>query len=313
MRKYDNQIASVATILIILCFSLVFSSVVITYFLTQMNNNSCVVPSIGLPLSLSSYSQSQNFANGQFNMSTLARTGSNNWVLVPNVGYQLIISTIQPLNYFYIQNIEPDSSGIIVNNYVINNTGQNWYSIVLSGNGGMSNNEVLVMNDGFHIPNFLFSGVRLGDNDFIPYPNAAKVVNANIQTQFHDCSLYASDCDAYVTFTFNGQPFTSHKVNKDSTISVLGVPLTNSMYYGGLCGYTGGLVFNYFSTLNTIQQTQSNNVLSLISSFVSTMLLIAGWTLPDCALPLTLNLILIKTQLAGIIICLVVILRGATG
>jgi hypothetical protein len=313
MKKYDNEAASVATILIILCFSLVFSSLAITYFLSQMHNSSCIVPSINLPSELPSYSNVQNFANGQYNISTLARTGSNSWVYISSIGYQLTVSTIQPLNYFYIQNIQPDSNNMITNSYLINNTGKNWYSIVLVGNAGLSNNELIIRNDGFHIPSFLYSGIPYGDNDFIPYPNADKVVTANIQTTLHDCSAFDNSCDAYVTFSFNGQTFTSHKINKDSTISILGIPLTSGTYYAGLCGYSAGLVFNYFSSVNTIAQTSNTNVLSIISSFITTMLIVAGWTLPECALPLVVNAILIKTQIAGIIICIVVILRGATG
>jgi len=313
---YKNDSGSVATILILLLFSLTFSCAAITYFAPQINPT-CSVGLFDLPTSLNSYSSTQNFQNGQYNISTLARTGSNNWVYVPNVGFQLIMSTVQPINYFYIQNIQPDSSRTIINTYVINNTPKTSYSIVLVGNAGTSSNEIIVENDGFHIPAYLYSGTYFGEKDFIPYAGAAQIQTANIQTTFQDCSAFDSSCVPKLTFTFNGDSFSSTKLNSDSTISILGVPLTGGTYYGGIAGVSGilsnGLVFQYFSSGNTINTNSGGNILSSLASFISSMLLIAGWTVPDCMLPVLANLVLIKTQVTGIIVCVAVLLRGATG
>jgi hypothetical protein len=293
-----------AGLLIALIFSLIFSSVSIAYFVTEMGINANI-PQIVLPNELKSYNSEQDFLNGTFDIGTLTKVSSATWTYIEKVGYVLTGHSMGGENYFYIMNINPDSTKTITNNYKINNSPLNDYSIVIKGNSGISNNEIIVRSDGFHIPTYFITGSYFGERDFIPYPNANKLQNVLIQTIYHEKSFGGTE-DSTLTFKFNGNTYQT-TMNKDDTFLFFG----GTQFYGGVNSKSLGFTLEYFKTGNTISGTgEQKDALSMIADFIQTVLLILFWNLPESVLPLTLNILLIKTQLFGILTCIVVILRG---
>ena len=304
VNKMSSNFA--AGLLIALIFSLIFSSVTIAYFAKEMNMG-ITIQGIALPQELRSYNSEQDFMNGTYDIATLNKISSATWTYVNDVGIILTGLSIGGLNnYMYIMNINKDATGDIINNYRINNTPLNDYVIVIKGNAGISNNEIIVKQDGFHIPTFMlgFDGYA-GERAFIPYPNANKIQKVTIQTIYHE-EKFGSANDATLKFTFNGEQFLT-TMNKEDTFLFFG----GTQYYGGVNSGSLDFTLEYFKTNNEIKGTGvQRDALSQIADFIYTVLLILTWTLPEEILPLTLNLLLIKTQLFGILTCIIVLIRG---
>lgn len=295
-----------AGLLIALIFSLIFSSVSIAYFVKEMNLNEDI-PQIALPEELRSYNSEQDFMNGTFDIGTLNHISSATWEYVNGIGYSLTGLSIGGLNnYMYIMNINKDASGDIINNYRINNSPLNDYVIVIKGNAGISNNEIIVKSDGFHIPTFMLGfDSYAGERAFIPYPNANRFQRVTIQTIYHE-EKFGSANDATLKFTFNGDKFET-TMNKEDTFLFFG----GTQYYGGVNSGSLGYTLEYFKTNNEIKGTGvQRDALSQIADFIYVVLAILVWNLPESVLPLTLNILLIKTQLFGILTCIVIIIRG---
>ena len=302
--------ASTAGLTIALVLSLFCTATVITYFVNEMNIDA-EIEGIVLPGATTTYNSEQNFSSGTYDLETLSKSGSSAWVYSQNVGLVYKGGLSSDEAYLYIDNINPTSQGIITNTYIVNNSVMEDYTIVLKGQAGISNNEIRVESDGFHIPDFTILGGYTGyDNDFIPYPNANKVTTANIVTNYYDTSrgiAITSANPSTVTFTFNGQQFYSDKLNKEE--SFLGMQGTNR--YGGIGTKNYGTTLQYFKSGNQIAGESENiDPLSNIASFLSTMITIIAWTLPETVLPLTINILLIKTQVAALAICFFAWVRG---
>lgn len=296
----------VGGLLVALIFSLIFSSVTIAYFVQEMNINEDI-QQIALPEELRSYNSEQDFMNGTFDIETLNKVSSATWGYYNKIGYVLTGYSVGGLNnYLYIMNINKDATGDIINNYRINNSPLNDYVIVIKGNSGISNNEIIVKSDGFHIPTFMlgFDGYA-GERAFIPYPNANRFQRVTIQTIYHE-EKFGSANDATLKFTFNGDKFET-TMNKEDTFLFFG----GTQYYGGVNSGSLGYTLEYFKTNNEIKGTGvQKDALTQIADFIYTVLAILVWTLPESVLPLTLNILLIKTQLFGVLVCVVLIIRG---
>ena len=302
--------ASTAGLTIALVLSLFCTATIITYFVNEMNIDA-EIEGIVLPGAVATYNSEQNFSSGTYDLETLSRSGSSAWIYSQNVGLVYKGGLSPDEAYLYIDNINPTSQGIITNTYIVNNSIMEDYTIVLKGQAGISNNEIRVESDGFHIPDFTILGTYTGyDNDFIPYPNANKVTTANIVTNYYDTSrgiAITSANPSTVTFTFNGQQFYSNKLNKEE--SFLGQQGTNR--YGGIGTKNYGTTLQYFKSGNQIAgESENTDPLSNIATFLSTMITIIAWTLPETVLPLTINILLIKTQVAALAICFFAWIRG---
>lgn len=305
--------ASIAQVLLALIFSLLFSSMALSYFVTEMHLSGNV-PQIELPESLRSYNAEQNFASGTYDLGVLKHSGSSEWHYYENLGLTLI-KTSGDTSYLYFDYVIPSASHSITNYYTINNTGAGEYSIVLVGKDGLSCNEVIVKADGFHIPRFSVIGIYDGsDKDFIPYPNPTAIQDVNIKTEFTEgyknCPFMSvCEIERYpsLTFTFNDYSFTTDKLNIAENTGI-------NKYYAGVAGWTTGLTIHDYKTDNVVSGAEktSNDPLAYVSSFIDTMLKIVLWNLPENMLPSIVNILLIKTQLFGILICVVLIIRGVS-
>lgn len=294
-----------AGLLIALIFSVVFSSVSIAYFVSEMGINANI-PQIVLPQELKSYNSEQNFLNGTYDIGTITKISTATWSYVEKVGYVLTGFSLGGVNnYMYIMNINKDTTNIITNNYQINNSPLADYSIVIKGNSGLSNNEIIVKSDGFHIPMYFITGDYFGERAFIPYVNANRFQKVLIQTIYKE-KKFTDSGDSTLDFTFNGQKF-STTMNKDDTLPFTG----GTQFYGGVNSMSLGFTLESFNSANTISGSgEQKDVLSKIADFIVTVLAILLWNLPESVLPLTLNLLFIKTQLFGILTCIIIIIRG---
>lgn len=290
-----------------LSISLFMTALLISYFLVSAYGINYDA-GLTMPNSLPSYSSEQNFANGTYDISTLSKTGYVNWSYFPSIGMMLMGLGAQE-NYLLIDNIILPDSKIITNKYEINNTVQSNYKIVLRYTGGADNLDILVKNDGFHLPSYLVAGVQQGDLDFISYPNANKISRVSFTTEFHEGGeAGSSGAYPYAIFSFNGQTFQTKPLKR--TISFFGL---FQKYYGGVTSDKAGFVFDYFETAGTIAGSGAygaDNPLTMISSLLKTMLVVIVWSVPPQYLPIILNLILIKTQALALLIGIVVLIRG---
>lgn len=293
----------VATMLI----SLFISSFFISYFAINMYGYD-LKNTIDLPNSIESYSSEQNFITGAYNASTLDKTGNTGWTYYKNVG--MVLTTLGALtNYFLIDNINVASDNTVTNYYVINNSVKSDYTIVLRYTGGYDTNEIEVKSDGFHVPYYYPVGnIRIGDNQFIPLAEANKYTDVVIQTNYYDGDKNTKT-KATCIMIFNGVTYEFNNMFwKDKGES----EFYGSIFYGGVKSETLGFAFKSFKTDSIIAGSGSNDSgsIAMIASLIKTMLALVVWGLPEQIMPLTLQLLLIRTQEAVLLIGIAGFIRG---
>lgn len=290
-------------IIIALFCSLFISSAIIAWFVLQIYG--ATISGVSLPSGLETFSSNQNFVNGSYDTSTLKILLPSSWKYENGVGVIKQGSTnvgtigLNPNDYFAIMNIQPNN-GIITNYYTINNAPKNDFGFVFR-HFGNSGRNVIVKSDGYHIYwNLPYSEYPTADEVFVASPNANQITQGNFKTVYDDnkntISLYKD----------NVLIITDDKIPADDGKGVFGA------YYGGvICPYDGFIIEN-FRTDNIIQNSgeASKDPILLTWSLVQTLLQIMFWNIDEKYLPLLLNLLLIKTQLAGLLIAIAAFLRG---
>ena len=260
---------------------------------------------LSLPAELPSYSSQQNFQSGSYDVRTFSLTGHPNWSYVNGSGLMLI-NTGGDGNYFLINNIILPENKIIVNKYEINNSVQQDYSVIIRYTGSQDNLILLVSSEGFRFPRYsIIPGIIEGEWEFIPYKDANKIPYVSLITEFHEGDLYHT---GYIKFSFNGKTFTTSRPMPED-LNLYGI---FSRYYGGIGSNTIGFIFKYFETSSIISGSGNSSLSSLdmVSSLIKTTFVIIAWNVPIEYLPLELNLLLIKTQAAGLLIAIAVFIRG---
>jgi hypothetical protein len=303
MKKYNNEDGSVAALLLTLFFSLVISSLTISFLLLEVYGVS--VAGVDLPSSsdtLLMYSNEQSYKNGTFDLELNRETWYGDWDYIAGTGVVFQSLGLSDYSYLVIKNIQVDANGFYQNSYFINNSVHSNYCIGLRITSGSDTNEICITDDGFHVPNYIYlTNTKWGNKYFYPYPNANQIENVSIKTIYNEDDLTAD-------FYFNGvKYFTVNQLAEPIHIfDVFGV------YYGGISANIQGFTLEEFQTENNIINTnaKTQDTLALISGFIITVLKIVAWNVDSIYLPLELNLIFIKTQLAGIIICIIMIIRG---
>lgn len=319
-KFFRNDDGSVAYLAAALFFSLLFSSIALAYFSGAMGLNIGFVKITPIT-QLESYSSEQNFKGGTYDLATLARTGQTEWTYNTNVG--LILTQLSgDLSTLYIMNINPDSSGKIVNHYTINNTVAKPYVIIVEGNNGISNNMIIVGDTGLYTTSHTIDGSIMGTLEYFPYANADKISKVEIDTEYtrglKSCPLF-SVCqiskNPYLKVTFNGVSFETSNLNIPENEK-------GTQFYGGIAGInTQILNMNLLSSLGlTLEKFQSNNPivgtgespdpLTQIASFITSMLAVITWQVPANVIPTEIVVILIGGQETALLICLIVIIRG---
>lgn len=310
MKKINNDDGNAVVILTGLLFSIIFSSVVIAFLLMQVYGVSAVVPELPTQNDVKVFSNKQGFVDGAYDLSTIVASLNSKWVNRADVGMVLSTLSTGDMSYIAIDNIQKDTSGLYQNTYVINNSATNIlgrhgdYCILLRYTGGVDQNEVCFTSDGVKIPTYLINAyTQWGNRYFLAYPDINQIERATIKTVYNDINLK-------VTVYFNGDKLIeTTSLSPDSNIMGLW-----GRYYGGVGSWILGFTLESFETLGGIVDVVTNNgqdILGSIAGFIGTILKIVLWNVDSAFLPLELNIIFIKTQLAGIIVCVISIIRGS--
>lgn len=297
--KQSNEDGAIETTLIGLIFSLTFSSLVIAFLLVEFYGAG--VAGIAAPVNsfpdaqiLSSF---QNYQTNDISDSVNYKTErSGTWVYVPNVGRVLSgvsvpFGMMSPM--ILLNGVSPINNEYIVK-YAINNSVKGDYAIIVRWSKNPSDVIVYVKSDGFHIPKTM--DIFGGEFGFYPYPNANQVENVDIRTEFNENS-------GVLKFYFNGVlAFTQIGIPQQIII-----PFT-ATYYAGVTSSTDGFTLKNIN-MGAIDLTDTN-IMKSVASFIIVLAKIVVWNVDSQYLPLELNFLFIKTQLFGIIVCAIMIIRG---
>lgn len=287
----NDKAVSTVGLMAALFFSLIFSSVGLAYFVTEMGIDE-TIPQITIPSSISSYTQNQNFLTGVYSKEIW---GSKDGTFTNTIG-----KGISGSGYLLADNLNFDSNNIITNTYIINNSAKADYGIVVVYTGGFDGDIIKVTNDGFYITSSMSGIIRY--KEFIPYTWANQFTHPTITTTY---DKKKNTC----VFSLNSASFSTNMITpNDGILEDVGL---FSRYYGGITTESTGFALEQFTTSNPVNGVSAESSgLSSIMSFMTTAILILGWTLPESVLPLILNILLIKTQLLALIICFAQFLRG---
>jgi hypothetical protein len=286
--------ASNASLTAILFCSLIFSSFAVSYFVVEMGISE-KIPQIAIPLPEGNFKQSQNFLSSSSYQAQTFKS-LDEWDYINGVG----LENNEDNSYLLVKNLNFDANDIIQNRYVINNSLQNDYGIVISYTGGKDQNILFVQHDGFHIRNVYGSSLLNNDYVFIPYIDANKFSSPIITTTYNKKTHI-------LDWTLNSASFRTTVIPEDA--NPFGV---FERYYGGVTAFIPhSLVLQEFSSSNGLSSGgSSTDGLAMLSDFFSVAITVLLWTLPESIFPLILNIILIKTQLIGLLISFIYLARG---
>lgn len=306
-QRNDDGVATGATICALILTSLFISSFLISYFALSMYGVELTGDSvIILPNSLSSYSpnQIQDFTKSD-NISAVDVVGG--WSYNPGIGWILTSPLTLSYNRIFEIDIKPTSNKLITNTYKVNNSVKgNWDIILRNSNGiGTTSNILRIRQDGFHVPNTfdMFDISTWGtDAAFVPYPNANQVEDVEITTIYND-ELYT------LSFIFNGQTFNMQGLKPNT-----GVHTVMNTVYGGVISNVEGFTLEGFSSDNIVGTSNYIPVLGSdnfdIGSLITTMLKLLTYGLPTTIMPIEIQILLIRTQEAILVIGIAAFLRG---
>jgi hypothetical protein len=280
-----------AIIVMVFILSLFFTSLSLSYFNTEFNGDTSV-RTFTLPSNLDSYYGAQNFKNGSYNTSIVDIHGFyNNWEFKENIG--MVHTSIGALNtnYLYLDNIQP-AGNTITNYYTVNNSIQQDYTIVLRGTGSTDHNEIIVKEDGLHIPDYWQAfGIITGDAYFVSVPNANKIQRVTIKTTYY---IGDENNNPSGTITFNGVTY-----NLQNLHAKLDIPFTMKTYFGGISSSSIGTTLETFRSDNVIAEPTGGsitNTLQMVSSFISFSLDMLIYRLPESVLPMWAQILIIIPQ-----------------
>jgi len=297
-----------AVLMSIMFTSLFISSFTIAYFSNEMYG--VTSDAIALPSGLPSYtlSEKQDYTSSTgYNQSSIDFLG--NWEQVVGIGYTLVSNILlTDTSAIYVNQLVPTSDNIITNTYVINNTNGEDYSVILNydASNAISQNKIYVKEDGFHIPAAYFYILNPSswgaDKAFISYPNANSIKDVVITTMFNTETRS-------VTFSFNGEAFSASNLNEEKKPLAIYYPT-----YGGVTTKSVGFTLVSFESNNEISSSvykqTAVDTLAQVSSLVVSMLSVLVWGLKDSIMPTFLQVLLIKTQEAVLLISIAAFIRS---
>jgi len=286
---------TVAGVLIFLLSSIIISSVAITWFLFQIygvNISGVILPSQ---------------TDGSVNINLMDNSTASNANLYNSVGSTW---TYDPLigrtanndnSYLVFDNIALGIGNYYTNDYWIKNPNKKDYSIVLEyNNDGVL--EIITKQDGFYMCD---SATLFGISKpcrYRAYPNANQITDLKITVKYSPTTTQ----DDGVVYSINDKVvFTIPWYESDARIGAL-----DKIYYGGVGAKYAGLIITNFKTTNDKAENDLTNYTYLITAYIVAILKILVWNVDSMYLPLELNIMFIKTQLIGIGVCMVIILRG---
>lgn len=301
MIKKNNEQGSVETMLIFLIFSLVFSSVVISFILLQSfgyqttGNEAPIIPP-GAEATMGIQDYTTNTISDNYNY----EGGWGDYQYQPGVGRVLVSASGLGENWLLLKEVAPVDN-TYTTTYKLNNSVKGDYAVVARFKGTNPYDIVIrVRADGFHIRNEF---IPLQEYNFYPYTNANQFISPVIKTIY----TVNSDKTASLQFYFNNNLiFTKSDI---APPGLFGMDDESIWYHAGVGSQTVGFTVESI-TVAGFNQYSSTDILSQIGTFLEVLAKIILWNVNPAFLPWEINLMLIKTQLAGIVICVIVIVRG---
>jgi len=298
MKKYKNDEASVASILLGLIFSITFSSVVIAFILGQAYNYQVTGNEEFIDINTGSMiGGEQDYTTNDIldNANYVSKWGGATWTYIPDIGKVLTDYSGSDNTYMALKGVVPVGDVYTVN-YRLNNSVLADYGVILRYTEDMNKLIVMVESDGFRVTN---EQLFWNPNYFYAYPNANQIRDVQIKTVFNDKI-------ASLDFYFQGQKiFSKDGLNQDT------MKFNAARYYAGVATKTEGFTVEKINA-GTITLDTSKNIFQQFEEFLGLMATIILWNVNPQFLPLELNLLFIKTQLIGIVICIIMIARGTS-
>ncbi len=292
-----------AVLLVVLICSLLITSTVTSFLLLEKYGVTALELQIPDTLTQKVYSSSQNFSEGEYNKTVLFKaywTFFNNSAWLEEEGIGLVLQN-NPSNkegdYLIIKNIIPDASGLVTNYYRLTNTANKGrIAIVLRYGGYADYNEITIEPDGYH---FYSHGILGTERKQIGFVADSKVY---YETDYEIVTRYNTNTEK-LSYTVNGRSYSFNGLNKIDNL--FGYP----RFYAGVSATKAGFVWKDFNTNNKITvsgvseaESETALTLSYLGGFAAVLLKIIVWTIPEAYLPLAWNIVLIKSQIVGIII-----------
>lgn len=282
----DSQIG---ILLVFFVTSVLFSAIVISWFL--LNIYGVQVSGIALPLMQGgSY---ENFIDTSGSTDVI-QIGC--WTYLAGTGQTALADN----SYLLFNNVASNNDYKYTNEYDIENPLQKDYSVVLEYTSNRVL-EVVVKNDGFHIPrNDGLENILGVDRYFYPYPNANQLTTVNIKTNYNPTNYNIP----ILIFTFNNQELFTIQSMAGAQTGIL------QIYYGGVGAKYSGLTVKSFKSTNDRTSSDWSTFFTMASAYLSAIIKILVWNVDSQYLPVELNILFIKSQLFAIGTCLLIIIRG---
>lgn len=282
-----NNIAAASTLIVIVFTSLIFSSMMITYFLYSMYG--IQVAGIDLPQGNINFPSSQDFTTNQINSSIIDTSSYGVWEYQSGIGRVLIQKAASGWTYLLINNIQPDGQGIITNTYHINNSVKQDYTIVLRYTGGSDQTEITITDDGIHVPMYVYN-VVISSPLIISYPNMNQIEDVIITTKFNN---KLDRCD----INFNGNNYyIDNLVSDTNPLNLFG------RHYGGVATDTLGFTLKDFNSVNSISYNTDTDIWVQVYAFLAIAFKLVVYNVDSQYLPWELNIMLIKTQTIALLV-----------
>lgn len=296
--KFKNDNGTVDTTLMGLIFSLTFSSLVISFLLLQVfgyaviGNEKSIDIGTGIKIG-----GEQDYTSNDIldDANYVSKWGGATWTYIPNVGKVLTDYSGTDNTYMALKGVT-GVNDVYTINYRLNNSVASDYGVILRYTEDFNKLIVMVDADGFKVTN---EQLFFNPNYFYAYAGANQIKNVQIKTVF-------DDKNGKLDFYFQGNKlFTKEDLNKD-TLDLFGM---SARYYAGVATKTEGFAIEKINA-GSIVLDDSKNIFQQFEAFLTVMATIILWNVNSQFLPLELNLLFIKTQLIGIVICIIMIVRG---
>lgn len=291
--KNDNAAvdSGVSITLMTLLGSLIITSALISFFVSSVYGYAPA--QIGtIDLNFNGYSTTTDFTSN-CNMSGYQLVGS--W----NCGSQGLTLSGQG---FLLDNIDQSKvpvNGIFQNDYhLLNPNGDNYYVVISQSTIAGQSIDLYVKSDGLYVISHstIFGLINTDSTiSYIPLSGANQIQDVLIQT-----SLDSNTPSLSITFN-----------NQNYVITNMGnIDTTNIQASSGVDADNGITIVSMGNTFGKSSQGAALDSLEMISGFIGNVVLLITWNINPVILPWILNILLIKTQEMGILVCLIVIVRG---
>lgn len=299
MIKTNNDQGGVEAMISALIFSLTFSSIVIAFLLTQTYGYTVIGNEAPFDLpGVNSQPIMQDYTTNEIADNYNYETGFGNFEYQPGVGRVLIDASLGE-NWLLLNKVSAINN-IYTVNYRLNNSVHGDFGIAVKYTG--SNPYDIVVHaaaDGFHIHNEMLPFIEY---NYYPFANPLQYDKPTIKTVFNEYE----DKDGVLDFYFNGEKiFTKSDITRNN---IFGIHTDAGWYHAGVESSTAGFAIEQINPGGF--GDSSTDTVASIATFFEVLWKIVLWNVNEAFLPLPINIIFIKTQVAALVVCIIVFFRG---